>query len=163
VERVTDGLALRDATPADVPLLLRFVRELAEYERLSTHARATADTLHAALFGDTPRAYALLADLSGVPVGFAVWFYNFSTFEARAGLYVEDVFVVPAQRGKGVGRAMFRALARRAVEQGCARMDWTVLDWNRPAHDFYRGIGARPVAGWTMQRLEGVALAALAR
>ena len=159
---MTAGLALRDAVAADVPLLLRLVRELADYERLSAQVRATEDALHAALFGVPPRAYALLAELAGTPVGFAVWFYNFSTFEARAGLYVEDVFVAPAHRGRGIGRAIFRDLARRAMEQGCARMDWTVLDWNRPAHDFYRGIGARPVVGWTIQRLDGAALTSLA-
>ena len=159
---MTRDLLLRDAVAHDVPLILRFVRELADYERLTHEVRATADLLGAALFGDPPRAHALIAELAGAPVGFAVWFYSFSTFEGRASLYVEDVFVVPAQRGRGIGRAIFRDLARRAVQQGCARMDWAVLDWNRPAIDFYRGIGARPVAGWTVQRLSGDPLASLA-
>ncbi len=142
--------------------VLRFVRQLADYERLADRVRATEEELHAALFGTPPRAHALIAELAGAPVGFAVWFYSFSTFEGRASLYVEDVFVVPERRGQGIGRAIFRDLARRAVGQGCARMDWAVLDWNQSAIDFYRSIGALPVAGWTVQRLTGDALAALA-
>ena len=159
---MTDGLLLRDATSADVPLVLGFVRQLAVYERLAHEVRATEATLHAGLFGDPPRGHALIAEVAGTPAGFAVWFYSFSTFEGQASLYVEDVFVLPERRGHGIGRAIFRDLARRAVGQGCARMDWAVLDWNTPAIDFYRSIGARPVAGWTVQRLTGAALAALA-
>jgi len=159
---VTDGLVLREAVPGDEALVLHFVRALADYERLAHEVRATEAMLREALFGAAPRAQALIAEWHGAPSGFALWFYNFSTFEGRPGLYVEDVFVAPEHRGHGIGFAMFRDLARRAVQQGCARMDWAVLDWNRPALDFYRRIGARPVAGWTGQRLTGAALAALA-
>ena len=159
---MTDALTLRDAVPGDAALILRFVRRLAEYERLADEVRATEELLRGALFASPPRGHALIAEKGGEAVGFAVWFYSFSTFEARASLYVEDVFVVPERRGRGIGRAIFRDLARRAVAQGCARMDWAVLDWNQPAIDFYRGIGARPVAGWTVQRLSGEALASLA-
>ncbi|WP_342776897.1 GNAT family N-acetyltransferase [Hankyongella ginsenosidimutans] len=114
------------------------------------------------LFGATPRAYALLAEVEGQPVGFALWFYNYSTFLGRHGLYVEDVFVEPEQRGKGIGKAIFADLARRAVAQGCGRMEWWVLDWNAPSIAFYRAIGAAAMDEWTVQRLEGDALRALA-
>ena len=157
-----DGLILRDAVPGDEALVLRFVRELAEYERLAHQVRATEESLRQSLFGTPPRAQALIAERHGAPVGFAVWFFSFSTFEGCASLYVEDVFVDPAARGQGIGRAIFRDLARRAVVLGCARMDWSVLDWNQPAIGFYRSIGAVPVKGWTVQRLTGDALAALA-
>lgn len=159
---MADGLILRDAVPGDEALVLRFVRDLADYERLAHEVRATERTLRESLFGTPRHAWALIAEQDGAPVGFAVWFYSFSTFEGVPSLYVEDVFVAPAQRGRGTGRAIFRHLARRALADGCARMDWSVLDWNQPAIDFYRGIGARPVKGWTVQRLTGDALAALA-
>ncbi len=155
-------LILRDARPADVPAVLGFVRALAEYERLSHAVRATEADFQRALFGDPPRAHALLAERDGAAVGFALWCHNFSTFEGRHGLYVEDVFVDPAHRGAGVGRAIFRDLARRAVAGGCARMEWSVLDWNAPAVGFYRAIGATGMDEWTVQRLSGDALRALA-
>jgi len=157
-----DGLILREAVPGDEAVVLRFVRDLAEYERLVHLVRATEADLRASLFGAPPRAHALIAEFQGTPAGFALWFYCFSTFEGRASLYVEDVFVEPAHRGRGIGFAIFRDLARRAVAERCARMDWSVLDWNQPAIDFYHRIGARPVRGWTVQRLTGEALAALA-
>jgi len=156
------SLTLRDARPADVPAVLRFVRALAEYERLAHAVRATEADFHRALFGDPPRAHALLAERDGAAVGFALWCHNFSTFEGRHGLYVEDVFVDPAHRGAGIGRAIFRDLARRAVAGGCARMEWSVLDWNAPAVGFYRAIGATGMDEWTVQRLSGDALRALA-
>jgi GNAT superfamily N-acetyltransferase len=159
---VTPGLTLRDATPDDLPLVVRFVRALAEYERLEHEAVGTEEDFRRALFGNPPRAHALFAELDGAPAGFAVWFYSFSTFLARPSLHVEDVFVEPAHRGRGIGRAIFRGLARRAVAEGCGRMEWSVLDWNAPAIGFYRSIGARPREGWTVQRLSGPALAALA-
>jgi GNAT superfamily N-acetyltransferase len=155
-------MRLRDATPRDVPDILRLVRALAEYERLADEALATEADFHAALFGPVPRAHALLAELDGAAVGFALWYFTFSTFTGRPGLYVEDVFVEAAHRQGGIGRAIFRDLARRAVAMGCRRMEWSVLDWNTPAVDFYRSIGARPMDMWTTQRLTGSALAALA-
>ena len=160
---VTDApCTLRDAGPADVTVLLRFVRALAEYERLLDHAVAGEADLHESLFGTPPRAHALLAERSGVAVGFAVWFYSFSTFSGRPSLYIEDVFVAPGHRGTGIGRAIFADLARRALAGRCQRMEWSVLDWNEPAIRFYRGLGAEPQDQWTVQRLSGAALARLA-
>jgi GNAT superfamily N-acetyltransferase len=159
---VFPGLRLRDATRDDLPLVLRFVRALAEYERMLDEAVGTEADFDRALFGASPRVFAMFAEMAGEPVGFALWFYTFSTFTGRATLYVEDVFVEPAHRGGGIGRALFTALARRAVAEGCTRMEWSVLNWNEPAIRFYRGIGAVPQTEWTVQRLSGSALAALA-
>ncbi|MBW4023030.1 MAG: GNAT family N-acetyltransferase [Proteobacteria bacterium] len=151
------------ATPEDVPTILGFVRALAAYERLENEVLATEADFQASLFGTPARAEALLAEVEGKPAGVAVWFYNFSTFRGRHGLFVEDIFVEPAHRGSGIGRAIFRFLAQRAIAQGCARMDWDVLDWNETAIRFYRSLGAHPLDGWTRQRLTGTALEALAR
>lgn len=157
------NLTLRDATAEDLPLVLRFVRALAEYEKLSHAVVATEEDFRRFLFGEPRRAEALIAEWDGAgPVGFAVWFYSFSTFLGRPSLYVEDVFVEPAHRGKGIGRAIFRHLARRALAQGCGRMEWSVLDWNAPSIAFYRALGALPREGWTVQQMAGPALAALA-
>jgi GNAT superfamily N-acetyltransferase len=155
-------LALRNAAPDDVPALLRLLRDLAAYEKLPHEVQATEEHFQRALFGGTPRIEALMADWRGEPVGFAVWFYTFSTFDGWPKLYVEDVFVAPEQRGRGIGRAIFADLARRALAQGCGRMEWSVLDWNAPSIGFYRSIGAEPREGWTVQRLSGAALRALA-
>ena len=160
---MTGTIALRDAVPGDELLVVEFVRALAEYERLQHEVRGTEADFRQALFGTPPRAWALFAEIDGRPIGFAVWFYNFSTFAGRPGLYVEDVFVLPEHRGRGIGRAIFRHLARRALAEGCARMEWWVLDWNAPAIGFYRAIGARPMDEWTVQRLDGTALADFAR
>ena len=154
------SLILRDATTDDAGLIAGFVRALAEYEKLLHEAVAADADFAAALAGG--HVGALIADLDGVPVGFALWFTTFSTFTGRQGLYLEDIFVQPAHRGGGIGKAIFRDLARRAVAQGCARMEWSVLDWNAPAVAFYRALGARPMDEWTVQRLEGEALARLA-
>jgi GNAT superfamily N-acetyltransferase len=156
-------LVLRDAKKADLPLLLRFVRALAEYEMLAAEAIATEADFRRFLFGEPRRAEALIAEAAGEPVGFAVWFYSFSTFQGRPSLYVEDVFVESAARGRGIGRAIFRDLARRALVAGCGRMEWSVLDWNAPSIAFYRSLGAEPRRGWTVQRLAGEALSALAQ
>jgi GNAT superfamily N-acetyltransferase len=156
-------LRLRDATPADIPLVNRFVRALADYEKLLHEAVATEEDFRALLFGDPPRAWALFAEWEGEPVGLALWYYSISTFLGRPSLYVEDVFVEPAHRNKGIGRIIFAHLAKRAVEQGCGRMEWSVLDWNLPSIAFYHSIGARPRQGWALQRLSGEALAALAK
>jgi GNAT superfamily N-acetyltransferase len=153
---------LRDARPGDEDTIAGFVRELAEYEKLPHEARATAADFHRALFTTPPRAHALVVEAGADPVGFALWFYNFSTFTGRPGLYLEDLYVVPAWRGRGIGRAVFRFLARRAIEENCGRMEWWVLDWNTPAIEFYRSMGAQPMDDWTVQRLSGEALAAIA-
>ncbi|WP_149536862.1 GNAT family N-acetyltransferase [Siccirubricoccus phaeus] len=156
------SLALRDATEADLPLVLRYVRALADYEKLLHEVRATEDDFRRLLFGSPARAEALIARWAGEPCGFALWFYSVSTFDGAPKLYVEDVFVDPAQRGRGIGRAIFAELARRALKEGCSRMEWNVLDWNAPSIGFYRSIGALPREGWTLQRLSGDALRALA-
>jgi GNAT superfamily N-acetyltransferase len=153
---------LRDAAPGDEALVLRFIRELAEYEHLLHEVRATEAGLRHLLFGPRPYAEALIAEAGGQPVGFALWFYTVSTFNGAPSLYVEDVYVQQARRGGGIGRAMFSDLAQRALARGCTRMDWSVLDWNEPSIRFYRAIGAQPVKGWTLQRLTGGALAKLA-
>jgi GNAT superfamily N-acetyltransferase len=157
-----NGLHLRDATPDDVPLVLHFVRALADYEQLLHEVQATEDDFRRLLFGNPARAGALIAEWGGAPCGFALWYYSVSTFDGRPKLYVEDVFVNPDRRGRGIGRAIFADLARRALAQGCLRMEWSVLDWNAPSVAFYRSIGALPREGWTLQRLSGAALAALA-
>ena len=155
-------LTFRDAVPGDEPLVAAFVRALAEYERLAHEAVATEADFARALFAPLPRAHAMFALQNGEPAGFALWFYNFSTFTGRPGLYVEDVFVHPQHRKSGIGRAIFAELARRALAENCARMEWSVLDWNTPAINFYRGIGAVAKDDWTIQRLTGPALRALA-
>jgi GNAT superfamily N-acetyltransferase len=156
------ALLLRDAGPRDVPLVARFVRDLAEYERLGHFAIGTEAQFATLLFGDPPRAHALIAERDGEPVGFALWYFAVSTFAARTKLYVEDVFVAPHARGRGIGRAIFVEMARRAVALDCVTMEWSVLDWNAPSIAFYRSIGATPHEGWTTQRLSGEALHALA-
>jgi diamine N-acetyltransferase len=156
------SFVLRDAVPADAACIADLVRELAEYEKLGHEAVATAADFRTSLFGAVPRAHAMIADLAGVSVGFALYYFNFSTFLGRHGLYVEDVFVRPSSRGLGIGRALFQSLAARAVAEGCGRMEWWVLDWNEPAIKFYRSLGAAPMSDWTVQRLSGDALMALA-
>jgi GNAT superfamily N-acetyltransferase len=159
---VTPAFRLRDARPDDAPDIARLVHSLAEFEKLADEAVATADDFRAQLFGATPRARAMIAEVAGATVGLAIWFYSFNTFTGRPGLYVEDVFVEPAHRGLGIGRALFAAMAQRAVQAGCARMEWSVLDWNETALRFYRKLGAKPMDEWTVQRLAGTALAKLA-
>ena len=160
--REKSDVRFRDAQPGDEGIVAHFVRALAEYEKLAHEAVATDADFRRALFGSPPRAHALIIEDSGEPVGLALWYYNFSTFVGRHGLYVEDVFVMPAKRGRGIGRAVFRELARRAVAQGCVRMEWSVLDWNEPSIAFYRSLGAKAMDDWTLQRLEGGALRAVA-
>lgn len=160
---MSGAVTIRDAVPDDAALVAQFVRALAAYENLLHELRGTEADLSRALFATTPRAWALFAECDRQPVGFAVWFYTFSTFAAKPGLYVEDVFVQPEHRGRGIGRMIFRDLARRGLEAGCLRMEWWVLNWNAPAIGFYRSIGARPVDDWTVQRLDGAALRDFAR
>ncbi len=157
------AFTIRDATPEDCAEIARLVRALAAFERLADQARASEDDFRRALFGTPARAQAALAVVNGKAVGLALWFYNFSTFQGRAGLYVEDVFVEPAHRGAGIGRAFFAMLAARAVAEGCGRMEWSVLDWNEQAMAFYRAFGAEPMSEWTVQRLSGATLHRLAQ
>jgi GNAT superfamily N-acetyltransferase len=150
------------ATPEDVPLLLRLITALAEYERMTDQVVAAEADVRASLFGDTPAAEAVIARVGGEAVGFALWFYNYSTFLGRQGLYLEDLFVLPEQRGRGIGRALLIHLARVAVSRNCGRMEWSVLDWNEPAIRFYRSLGAEPMDEWTVFRVTGDALTRLA-
>lgn len=156
-------LSLRPAIPADVPLIRTLIQGLAEYERLAAECVATEDGLRATLFGPSPDAEVVLAFLDGAPAGFALFFHNYSTFLARRGLYLEDLFVLPELRGKGVGTALLQHLARLAMERECGRFEWAVLDWNEPAIRFYESLGAVPMTDWTTYRLTGEALALLAR
>jgi GNAT superfamily N-acetyltransferase len=156
------ALKIRPGRPADVPLIAQLIRGLARFEKLEDEVTMTEDLLAKGLFGDPPYAETLLAEEGGTPVGFALFFHNFSTFLARPGLYLEDLFVIPEHRGHGVGRALLVALARLAVDRGCGRLEWSVLDWNREAIGFYERIGARPNSEWTVYRLAGGALRSLA-
>lgn len=153
---------IRPARPSDAALIHRFVTELAAFEREPDAVEATPDRLAEALFAAPPAAEAVIAEIGGEAVGFALWFHNFSTWKGRRGLYLEDLYVTPSARGKGVGRALLIHLAGIAVARGCARFEWSVLDWNQTAIDFYRAMGAVGMAEWTIQRVEGDALARLA-
>ena len=158
----SSNLAIRPATEQDVPLILGFIKALAEYERLSDEVVATEEGLRQSLFG--PRAYAecVLGYWEGRPAGFALFFHNFSTFLGRPGVYLEDLFVAPEGRGKGVGRALLRHLARIATERNCGRLEWSVLDWNESAIGFYKSLGAEPLDEWTTFRIRDEALLRLA-
>ncbi len=156
------ALTIRPARPDEAGLVLAFIRELAEYERLAHEVKATEADIAAALFGENPRAFADIAEWNGEPVGFALWFYNFSTFRGRHGIYLEDLFVRPGVRGHGIGRALLRRLAQRCLAEGLGRLEWWVLDWNEPALRFYRSLGAVPMEEWTVQRVTGEALERLA-
>jgi GNAT superfamily N-acetyltransferase len=153
---------LRPAAPGDAALVLALICELAEYERLAHEVDATEAMIAAALFGENPRAFCDLAERDGEAAGFALWFYSFSTFRGRHGIYLEDLFVRPAHRGRGIGRALLKNLALRCAAEGLARLEWAVLDWNEPALGFYRRLGAQALDGWTVHRLSGAALERLA-
>ncbi|HXR71285.1 GNAT family N-acetyltransferase [Actinocrinis sp.] len=155
---------IRTATPDDVPAILSMVRELAEYERAPHEVTATEAHLRTALFGEHPAVYALIAenDDTGEAVGFAMWFLNFSTWLGRHGIYLEDLYVKPHARGEGHGRALLTRLAQIAVERGCGRVEWAVLDWNEPSIGFYKSLGAVPMDEWTIFRLTGDSLGRLA-
>jgi GNAT superfamily N-acetyltransferase len=155
-------ISIRKAEEGDAPLIFAFINELAEYERLAHEVDATESDLAKALFGPNPRVFADIAAWNGEPAGVALWFYNFSTFRGRHGIYLEDLYVRPAFRSKGLGRALLRHLARRCLAEGLPRLEWWVLDWNEPALRVYRAIGAEPMDGWTVQRMTGDALKALA-
>jgi len=154
--------AFRAATPDDVELVLAFIGELAAYERLAHAAVATAADIGAALFCDHPKVFCDLAEVEGEAVGFALWFYTFSTFVGRHGLYLEDLYVRPHARGLGIGRALLRRLAQRCVDEGLGRLEWSVLDWNAPAIAFYDSLGSVSMDDWRTRRLDGAALSALA-
>ena len=155
-------LTIRNAESRDTNLILGFIQELAAYERLAHEVVASRDDVEAALFGPQPRVFAEIAEWNGEAAGFALWFYNFSTFRGRHGIYLEDLFVKPDFRSKGVGKALLRHLARRCVAERLPRLEWWVLDWNEPALNFYRSIGAAPMVDWTVQRMTGEALERLA-
>ena len=153
---------IRPAVPADAPAILVFVRELAEYEKLLHMVEARETDFAEALFGPHPRVFAEIAEIDGAPVGFALWFYTFSTFKGRHGIYLEDLYVRPEARGAGVGKALLQGLARRCVEERLGRLEWAVLDWNAPAIGFYDRIGSVALDDWIIRRLTGEALGALA-
>lgn len=156
-------LAIRPARPHEAPLILALVRELAEYERLLHEVVAEESDLALSLFGPTPRVFCDIAEWDGAPVGLAIWFYSFSTFRGRHGIYLEDLYVRPSHRGRGIGKALLGELARRCIREALPRLEWSVLDWNKPALEVYRAIGAQGMDEWTVHRLSGPALEALAR
>jgi GNAT superfamily N-acetyltransferase len=157
------AITIRPCRPDDAETLVALVRELAVYEHLEEYARAKPADFRAHLFGPRPSAEAILAQVGGEAAGFALYFSTFSTFRGQAGIYLEDVFVRPEHRGRGIGKALLATVARVAVERGCGRLEWSVLDWNEPAIGFYRALGARPLDEWTVYRVDDEPLARLAR
>ncbi|MFF3142465.1 GNAT family N-acetyltransferase [Streptomyces sp. NPDC057927] len=154
---------IRTATPDDIPVIHAMVRELAEYEKAPDEAKASLEQLHEALFGERPAAFAHIAEAAGEPVGFALWFLNFSTWRGVHGIYLEDLYVRPEARGGGHGKALLTELARICVERGYERLEWSVLNWNRPSIEFYEALGARPQDEWTVYRLTDGALRELGK
>lgn len=154
---------IRSATIKDCALICQFVHQLAVYEKLEDEAVATDEDIASSLFGDKPQAEVVIAERGGEPLGFALFFHNYSTFLGRRGLYLEDLFVIPEARGSGAGKALLKHLAQLALERGCGRFEWWVLDWNTPAIDFYKSLGAEPMEDWTVFRLSGEALEKLAK
>lgn len=159
---MSNALRITSATAADTPIILALIRELAEFERLLNEVTATEDQLRETLFGQRRSAEVVIARVDDEVAGFALFFHNYSTFLAKSGLYLEDLFVRPKFRGQGTGEALLRHLARIAVERNCGRLEWSVLDWNQRAIDFYKALGAKPLDDWTMFRVTGEALAKLA-
>jgi len=156
------SVTVRVATFADAPLILSFIRDLAEYERMLDQVEATEADIRRDLFGENPRSFCEIAEHNGQPVGFALWFYNYSTFKGRAGIYLEDLFVRPEARGVGAGKALLRKLAQRCVDADLGRLEWSVLNWNAPSIAFYDSLGADAMTEWTVRRLDGEALERLA-
>jgi len=156
------GIRIRSGKEHDLPTILRFIQLLAEYERLADKVVATEEILREEMFGDRPSAESVIAFSGDTPVGFALFFHNFSTFHARKGLYLEDLFVLEDHRGRGIGKMLITHLAKVAVERNCSRFEWAVLDWNEPAIQFYRSLGAEPQNDWTVYRVSGKALKDLA-
>ena len=159
---MSGGFAIRAARPGDRDLIFAFIRELAEYERLLDQVDATAGDIERDLFGPSPRVFCDIAEADGAPAGFALWFYNYSTFRGRYGIYLEDLFVRPAFRGRGFGKALLIHLAKRAVAEKCSRVEWSVLDWNEPSIAFYKSLGAKAMDAWSIFRLSDDALRQLA-
>jgi GNAT superfamily N-acetyltransferase len=155
-------LLIREASESDVPLILEFIRKIAEYERLSHAVIASEETLRKSLFGDRRAAEVLLAYWDGKPAGYAVFFHNFSTFLGRRGIYLEDIFVEPDLRGRGIGKALLARVAKVAKDRECGRLEWSVLDWNKPSIDFYLSLGAKAMDEWTIFRMTEDAIAKLA-
>lgn len=155
-------VTVRVASPADIPLILQFIRDLAQYERLLHEVEATEADIRRDLFGENPRCFCDIAEAGGRPVGFALWYYSYSTFQGRAGIFLEDLFVEPDARGLGAGKALLARLAQRCVEADLGRLEWSVLDWNTPSIEFYDSLGAAAKTGWTVRRLDGEALERLA-
>ena len=158
-----DAVTIRPAAPADLETIVRFIRELAEYERLTEQCHVDPDALAEHLFGAAPAADVLIAEVDGVPGGFALFFPTYSSFLTKPGIWLEDLFVLPERRGLGLGRMLLAAVADRAVAGGCGRLEWAVLDWNTPSIDFYVGLGAKLVDEWKICRAEGGQIALLAR
>lgn len=156
------SLVIRDAVHADTPLIVQLVRDLALYERAPDAAKASVADIETALFCPQPKVHALIAEWNGTPAGFAAYFFNFSTWTGKHGVYLEDLFVLEAARGEGIGKALLARLAEIARVQDCARLEWSVLDWNEPAIGFYKSLGAKPMEEWTVYRIEGDALVSLA-
>ena len=154
-------ISIRPAVPADLPLIAQLIRDLADYEKLAHEVRFDEAVLGTKLFGPRPYAEVLIGELDGAAQGFALFFHNFSTFEGKPGIYLEDLFVRPAARGSGLGKALLARLAALALERDCARLEWSVLDWNEPAIGFYRKLGARLMDEWTVMRVDGADLARL--
>jgi GNAT superfamily N-acetyltransferase len=152
------SISIRPAIESDVPLVLGLIRELAEYERLADQVTATEDDLRRSLFSSRPDAEVVIAEFKGEPAGYALFFHNYSTFLCKRGIYLEDLFVRPTFRGRGIGKLLLSYLARTAVERGCSRFEWAVLDWNESAIGFYKGLGAVPMNDWTVMRVTGEAL-----
>jgi GNAT superfamily N-acetyltransferase len=154
--------SIRAAAPGDAPVILAFIRELAEYERLLHEVKITLSDVNALVFGAAPKVFCDIAETEAGPVGFALWFYSVSTFEGRLGIWLEDLYVRPDERGRGIGKALLSTLARRCKAEGLARLEWSVLDWNAPAIAFYDSLGAAAKTDWITRRLSGDALARLA-
>ncbi len=160
---MTADTIIRPATKDDCALIVQFIKELAIYEKLEHEAKATSNDIETALFASNPKAFCAIAEVGGKPAGFALCFYNFSTFVGKAGIYLEDLFVRPEFRGNGIGKKFFQYLAQRALEENCGRVEFSVLDWNTPSIEFYKALGAKAMDEWTVYRLEGQAIADVAQ
>ena len=163
IETALTDFNIRSSNADDCPLILQFIKELAEYEKLSHEVVATPQILQQSLFGERPYAEVLIGEYHATPVAYALFFHNLSTFTGRPGIYLEDIYVQPEMRGKGFGKSMLSYIAKLAVERNCTRVEWSVLDWNEPSIQFYRSIGAIPLEEWTVQRLHGEALSKFAK
>jgi len=162
IDTALADFSIRSSTADDCQLILDLIRELAEYEKLSHEVVATPQILQQSLFGEHPYAEVIIGEFQEQPVAYALYFHSLSTFTGRPGIYLEDIYVQPAMRGKGCGKSMLRFIAKLALGRNCTRLEWSVLDWNQPSIQFYRSIGATPMDGWTAQRLDGSALSSFA-